>query len=63
MVLKKNQLIVRKSGKIFNSKKSRVITRQHIPDSINRIRNVINMVLKKNQLIVRKIQAKCYGNG
>ncbi len=46
MVLKKNQLIVRKSGKIFNSKNSRVITREHIPDSITRIRNVINMVLK-----------------
>ncbi len=46
MLLKKNRLIVQRSGKSFNSTKSRVITRQHIPGSITRIRKVINMVLK-----------------
>ena len=45
MLLNKTRLAVKKSSKIFNSVKSRVITRQHIPGSITRIRNVINMVL------------------
>ncbi len=55
MLLKKNQLMVQRSGKIFNSKKSRVITRQHIPNSIKRIRNVINMVLNLPENEVEKI--------
>ncbi len=55
MLLKKTQLAVKKSAKLFNSKKSRVITRQHIPDSINRIRNIVNLVLNLPESDVVKL--------
>jgi predicted GH43/DUF377 family glycosyl hydrolase len=55
MILKKNQLIVQRSRIFLNSTKSRVITRQHIPDSITRIRNVINMVLNLSENEVVKL--------
>ncbi len=55
MLLKKTQLAVKKSSKIFNSIKSRVITRQHIPDSINRIRNIVNLILNLPESDVVKL--------
>lgn len=55
MIFKKNGQIVRKSTKVFNSVKSRVITRQHIPDSINRIRNIVNLVLNLPESDVVKL--------
>ena len=60
MLLKKTQMPAKKSSEIFNfnSIKSRVIIRQHIPGSINRIRNIVNLVLNLPESEVVKL----YGN-
>lgn len=55
MLLKKTQMPAIKSSKIFNSIKSRVITRQHIPGSINHIRNIVNLVLNLPESDVVKL--------